>query len=335
MTKLAGLALALMLSMLPTGCGKSGPAGAAALSGGEKSLFSHLPADAQVVFGFQYKDLAAWWENSPIKAIAAKYDAESDLLNNWMDCSGDLSNAHFAGTLTMGSETRLRLMMSGISADALEKCAKEIPGVTVEREDGGKYLGLKNMPSANGNRHDVGYYLIDDTTLYFTMSMADDSQPLGEAEHTPTDLAGFKADLASAKQKSVLDNAATAKLVEKIDRGAAMWFCGNAAGTPAAEYIREGCVSIGVAKTALVLDFFAEVKQAEMAEMAMSQFERVKSRLDFIPEEMKSMKDALSSVLGSAKLSRDGNVLTGHFDLDNDAIMPLIYMASGFGSVRL
>jgi hypothetical protein len=310
----------LSLAILVTaGCGKSGPAASGALSTGEKSLFSHLPADANAVFGGKYDDFATYWKASPLKKMA---DSTSD---DWMACWGEFQDLEFAGTAEVGAQVRIRIVATGMTVADLEKCAKSTDGVTVAKEDDGKFVILKDVPNGMGDTHDIGYYFIDDNTAYSAMTMTPDGTLKS------SDLAAIKADLAAAKEKSVVDNERMAALTNSANRGSTMWVCGSAAGTPAAQEMKEGCLSLGATKTALKIDFFVEVNATEKAEVAVAKFDEMKSKLDQMPEQMQAIKDALSSVMDTAKLSLDGKMLTGHFELENSAIEPLIGMASMLG----
>ncbi|MFT7579576.1 MAG: hypothetical protein ACI9MR_001242 [Myxococcota bacterium] len=307
--------------LLAAGCGKSGPAASGALSEGEKGLFAYLPADADVVFGGSYKDFAGYWENSPLKDLAAKGAGLGGDVQDWTECWSKFEDLTFAGTVSLGTQ-RMRMLARGLTADIIETCTKKLPGVEVTREDGGKYLVVKGL---GGGAQEMGYYFIDDKTAYFSASLT------GGGGTAP--LADLKADLAAAKTKSVLDNEKLQALAKTANRSSMMWFCGNAAGTPAAAQVKEGCISIGVTKSSLTMDFSVDLATAETAEMAVAQFKAMASQLDKMPAQMAAVKDALSSILDKAKLDNDGALLTGHFELENSAIGPLVGMASMFGAL--
>jgi hypothetical protein len=97
--------------------------------------------------------------------------------------------------------------------------------------------------------------------------------------------------------------------------------------------LKQGCFSLTETATALTMALSRTLASAEAAELAVAQFKAASSQLDKIPAQMETVKDAPTAILDKAKLDNDGTLLTGHFELENPAIEPLVGMASMFGAL--
>ena len=307
----------------------AGAAAAAAPSAAAADgLLAYLPGGAQVVFGGNYKNFMDYWTTSPLKGFSETMmkgmgNAGSGM-SDYMSCWVEIGSAvELVGSLeTAASGGAMRMVFSGLGGKALSTCAEK-GGFKTKAE--GKFLEITGVPDGMGGEASVAYYLIDDNTTYFYQDM-----PFGGDTPAKTTAAMLEADMKKASESSAAKDAAMQAMLAKADRSKAFWFSGSAAGTPIADKVGEGNGWIGVDKTSLSIGFSIDILEEGMAAQAVAGFGMAESQLgmlDGMGPQGKELKVLAKQFLDDAKLSNEGNQLTGQFKITNELLEKALPMA--------
>ena len=299
----------------------------------EAALFAHLPGEAAIVFGGSYVEFMEYWENSPLKdlstMLAKVQQDDSAKFGEYMNCWVENGKkSRLAGTVALQAGTlQMNMVFAGLGAKELGACADKV-GIEVKVDSDGKYLELKNVPDGMGGINNIGYYLIDDDTVFFSMRM-----PLGlglAAGRLPRpSRKEMEAVLESAKNNSAANSDQIKRLSAKADRSKDFWFAGSAAGTPAAIALKEGTGWIDTDKTSMTFGFDIVLSKASMAKEAVDAFKEAPNQLGMAPPEI---RDLAKDFLKKAKLKNDGGKLTGKFVIENELLeklAPIIKQMNG------
>jgi hypothetical protein len=304
---------------------RGGSGGSGALSGDEKALFAHLPADANVVFGGDYERFMKHWDSSPLKKfsesalaeIAGTQDGMRDYMTCWVE---EDVKATLAGSMKVaGLGVTMNMVFGGLGSDTLTRCADK-GGLKYRKDEDGKYIELQEIPDGLGGTSNLGYYYIDSTTAYFSVDIG-----LGGAASglTREDLEGR---LKSAARASAADSSEIEAMVKKADRSRAFWFAGSARGTPLASNLDGGYGWFDLDKNSMTFAFSAELKSASAASDAVKQFNEMSKGLALLPPDL---RQAAESVLEKSKLTSSGKTLNGHFEIPNDALAKALSFVEG------
>jgi hypothetical protein len=327
-------AFLLVVLLLGFGCEKAGTniKGSGSLSDSEKALLKHIPSGANLLFGGDYERFMEYWENSPLRKFSESMAAAAmgnNSMQSYMNCWIEKEKGtKLAGSLALkGGSMEMTMVFTGMKPEVLTTCADEAK-MAYKKDDDGKYIELQGISDGLGGSSNIGYYFVDESTAFFAFEMP---IALLEAGNVPTpDRKALEERVAAAAKSPAIDDDAMKALLEKANRSKAFWFSGTAAGTPAAEHVKEGHGWVDVDKSSLTLAFSIELTDASMAAKAVEEFKGLDSKLGMMPP---MIKEPAEEFLKDAKLENSGGTLRGRFVLKNSLLDKVLPLAQGMGGM--
>jgi hypothetical protein len=300
--------VALVALLLAAGCEKSGPKASGEASAEELAALAAMPRNADFAFGGNFLRLQKYLAQTPLGKVMNTLEAAAPGMKRWTDCLGDNKDLVMVGTVEAATSVELRFVMTHITIDDLEKCAKAAE-FTATVDPDRKYIAIQ----VSGDLGTKLGYLVIPNGIYGKQTL---KVGMAKAEAVPLDRARFEADLAAAKQDNATQNTNLMAAIAKVDRTKAMWFAGNAAATPIGTKVGEvfGSLDFG---DGMKIDVLASMKEEKLAKQIVTGFEDAKDAAGLLGADMKG-------ILNSIKITLDGSQLRFRLELTNAQLETLL-----------
>jgi len=231
------LGVALVLLCASVGCEKESglpSKTSGALRADERALLADLPEGNVALFGGNYLRLQDFFQNSAFAKLMGNLEEIQPGMKAWTQCftSTGAKSLTMLGGLTYGRNgLTMRYVMKGFGVEQVEACAKTANFATTVDPDR-KYVAVE-MASALGPMT-VGYLVLADGALLTMQAM-----PLPPSTQLPpsTGRPDLEALVAEAARGNATADAGLVAELARIDRSRAIWFVGDAAGTPIADKV--------------------------------------------------------------------------------------------------
>lgn len=292
----------------------------------ETSLLAHLPSGNVGLFGGNYLRLQDFFQNSAFSKLMGNLEEVSPGMKEWTSCF--VSGAGASKLQMMGAidyddgGITMRYVMKGFGVDEVKACAQKA-GFPVEVDADGKYVSI-GMATAMGPMR-TGYLVLDDGALLTRSAMP--MPPTGMIP-TPTTRADLEADHAKTSSGTAADDAGLVAELKKIDRDRAIWFVGDAAGTPAEDKLgtMRGWIDI---KDGLAMDVSFQLKDKDMADEVARGIPEMKKQADMLGKDV-------AAVIRNIQFQRDGDRLRFGLKITNQQLEKLMaqmapFMGGGLG----
>lgn len=232
--KLPGsLVLAALVAL--AGCEKDGmpERSSGALRPPEAALLAHLPAGNALLFGGNYLRLQDFLRSSPFARLMGSVEQLSPGMTEWSRCFLDTSpDLDMMGAVAYGRDGLvMRYVMKGFDVAQLERCAARA-GFTVRVDPDRAYAAI-DMTGPLGTIT-AGYLALADGAL---LTRTVTQLPPTTLVPPPTTRADLEADVAAAARENATADATLVAELGRVDRRHAMWYVGDATGTPLADKV--------------------------------------------------------------------------------------------------
>ncbi|MEO8700438.1 MAG: hypothetical protein ABI867_10355 [Kofleriaceae bacterium] len=283
----------LIVLCLVVACEKAGPAASGDLTTDEKSVLANLPRDADFAFGGNFLRLQKYLQSSPLGKVMSAMDSIAPGMKKWTDCLGEYKDVQMLGTVEASSSVEMRFVMTHITLDDIEKCAKTAEFAATMDADR-KFIAIQ-IPGGLATK--LGYLAIPGG-IYGKQTM---KVALPKLVADPPERARFEADIAAAQKENASQNPTLQAAIAKVDRTKAMWFAGSATATPLGNKLGEmfGSLDFG---DGLKIDVVADLKDPKLGEKIMTGFSDAKEASGMLGSEVKSILNAVKITLDSGKL---------------------------------
>ncbi len=293
------LAGALALSVV--GCEKDGgmpSKQSGAVRRDEGSLLADLPAGNVGLFGGNYLRLQDFFQNSAFAKLMGNMESISPGMKAWTECfvhTGQRSLQMLGALAYSDAGITMRYVMKGFGVDDVKACAQKA-GFPVQVDGDGKFVSI-SMATALGPIS-TGYLVLADGALLTRQAMA---MPPVAAMPSPTTRADLEADVALLAKGTAADDKRLIAELAKIDRDRAMWFVGDATGTPIEDKLGtlRGWVDLD---GGITMDIAFELKDRAMANEIARGIPEMKKQADVLGKD-------IGAVVRGIKFERKGDHL--------------------------
>jgi hypothetical protein len=299
------------------GCDK-GPTASGKLEDKESSLLQKLPASGDLVFGGNLMKFQSEMAKSPLAKLNKMADSVTPGLVAWNDCLTAEKPEKMLGTVDAKHGISLRYVMTGITVDQLEKCARA-GKLEVKKDADGKFIQI-TMPGFS--QLAMGFLALDGG-VYGRQSF-----DLERGESHKLHRVSFEADLEVAKKDNAGGNNHLIKTMELADRSKVMWFAGSGARTPFADKIKDvhGFIDLD---GGVHLDVTVQLASAKDAEDIVASFDKGRELASFAGSDIKKMIDAVEMKRDGAQLRVTVKASNAQLQAMVDQLAPLMNMGLG------
>lgn len=284
--KLMAFGLVGLLGALGCDKGTSGN-GRVEVSPDEAAMLAHLPAKNVVLFGGNFVRFQKFLSDSSLDPLLSSLTQSAGPgMKEWMSCYSEAKNLKALGAIKLDAgHVDMESVLSGMDLSQLEACAKRASFPTTLDADH-KFLGIE-LPTPQGSMK-TGYLVLPDGMLY---TRASAQFPVTSV--APIDRAALEQDIASiAKVGSAATDKVLVDQIAGVDRTKAVWFVGNAAGTPIADKVgnAQGTLDFG---NQLAFDITVQVVDKKLADNIADGIPEARQQSAMLGSAVKAVADKL------------------------------------------